>query len=69
MTELTAPDTPEEALLNRNKMDLQDQITRANNRIQYDRTITDRQRQHLELEMHLMEQDYQEFFGKEDKNG
>lgn len=65
---LKTPDTPEEAQVNRNKMELQHQIIRTNNRIQYDRTINDRQRRHLRLEMLILEQDYIEFFGKDSTN-
>lgn len=68
MYTLTSPSTPEEAQINRNKMELSYQIQRCFNRIQYDRSITPRQRQHLQLEMHMLEQDYQEFFGKEESH-
>lgn len=69
MYTLTAPDTPEEAQINRNKMELSYAIQRCFNRVQYDRTLSDNQRRHMELEMHILEQDYVEFFGKGDSNG
>lgn len=64
MENLSTPITQDEALTKRNKMLLKDSIQKSYNRIQYDRTLNDRQRRHLELEMHLLEMDYLEFFGK-----
>lgn len=51
------------------KMILKDQIQHTFNRIQYDRTITDKEREDLKQVLASLEQDYQDFFGKEESNG
>lgn len=51
------------------KMILKDQIQHTQNRIEYDRTITPREREDLRKVLDSLERDYQEFFGKEVENG
>lgn len=50
------------------KLILKDQIQHSFNRIQYDRTISDKEREDLKQVLESLEQDYQEFFGEEVPN-
>jgi hypothetical protein len=48
---------------------LNDSIQRTYNRIHYDRTISDDDRQTLQKGLTTLEEDKKTFFGKEDSNG
>lgn len=65
MEQLRAPETPEEAIINRNKMELRDEIQKAYNRSQYDYSLSKKARNQMLLHCHILEMDYFNFFGKE----
>ena len=56
---------PEEPNHNRDKLILKDEIQKAYNRLQYDRSVSKSDRPALEAKLKSMESEFEEFFGEE----